>query len=326
MKQHKSKIIWSSVVLTLFVVVLVGFINLGGSEQVTDKKIRIGYTHHDILVGLKNMEVIEGRVAPEGYSVEWIEFQDEVKIYQALEEGTIDFGKVGDAVPSFLHKGKNAPVFVAAEPPSPNGRAIATRKGAEMTGVEDLVGKKVAYTPFTNDHYFLLQLLEKSSLGVGGIDKLEAIEASPSEGVELLQNGEVEAVVVSEPYVSLFDHLEYPLVYDGELTANQDVYLTTQENIKERKDIINELLSVIFDYEDLLNEDIHGFAEILYQKTKIPHIVWLNVFVNEAYGVSPLYEGMVKQQQERVDFLFEQKVISQNFDVNEFAIDTTEQE
>ena len=50
------------------------------------------------------------------------------------------------------------------------------------------------------------------------------------------------------------------------------------------------------------------------------------MFVNEAYGVSPLYEGMVKQQQERVDFLFEQKVISQNFDVNEFAIDTTEQE
>ena len=89
MKQHKSKIIWSSVVLTLFVVVLVGFINLGGSEQVTDKKIQIGYTHHDILVGLKNMEVIEGRVAPEGYSVEWIEFQDEVKIYQALEKGRL---------------------------------------------------------------------------------------------------------------------------------------------------------------------------------------------------------------------------------------------
>ena len=129
-----------------------------------------------------------------------------MKIYQALEEGTLILERLEMLfVFSSSTRGKNAPVFVAAEPPSPNGRAIATRKGAEMTGVEDLVGKKVAYTPFTNDHYFLLQLLEKSSLGVGGIDKLGAIEASPSEGVELLQNGEVEAVVVSEPYVSLFE-------------------------------------------------------------------------------------------------------------------------
>jgi sulfonate transport system substrate-binding protein len=320
-KGMKKKIFWGSIVFIVLLSSLLGFTTLFKSEGSLDlKKFRIGYINRDTLTALKDQQLLENQLKKEGISVEWIEFQDEVRLYQALEQGNLDFGKVGDAVPAFLHKGKNSPIYFAAEPPNPNARAIAVSKGSKIKGVKDLIGKKVAYTKFSNEHYFLLQLLVKNGLGTEAIEDFESIEATSSEGMELLQKGEVDAAVVSEPYVSQLKSSQYPLIFDGELPANADIYLTTKENVKERKETLNTVLQVIYEYDDFLTNDIHLAAEFLYQSTNILHAVWMAVFENEAYGISPFFEGMIAEQQKKVDFLYEQKVIEHHYNVADYVV------
>ncbi|MBO1000675.1 ABC transporter substrate-binding protein [Bacillus sp. SD075] len=315
--KRKKKIIWLVIgLIVLFA--LTGFFKMyffNDESSLDLKKVRIGYVNRDTFIALKNRELVEEKLRREGITVEWTEFEDEIQIYQALEQGSLDFGKVGDAVPAFLHSGKKAPLYLAAEPSNPNARAIAVSVDSGIKGIEDLIGKKVAYAKFSNEHYFLLQMLTKNGLGVEALDEIDSVEVSSEEARELFEKGEVDAWIVSEPEVSQLEDLKYPLLFDNELEANSDVYLTTKDNIKERKRVFITLMEAVSEFDEYLTNDIHLAAEDLFQNTKIAHAVWLSVFERETYGSSSFFNGMIQEQQEKVDFLFENQLIKKNFRV-----------
>jgi sulfonate transport system substrate-binding protein len=295
-------------------------------KNVNLKKIRIGYLTQDPLIALKELKLLESNLKPFGYTVEWKAFEDEVKIYQALEKKTLDFGKVGDAVPAFLHNGKNTPVYLAAEPSNPGSIAIAVNKNAEIKEIKDLLGKKVAYTKFSSEHYFLLEMLVNNGLGPDAIKEIHLIEAAPSEGMELVKKGEVDAAVVTEPNVSQLENLQFPLIFDYNHHANADIYLTTQENVNTRKDIVNTVLNVISNFDEFLTDDPHHAADLLFQSTKVTHAEWMAVFGRESFGSSLFFDGMIKEQQEKVDFLVKHKVIKENYQVSDYVVKLTEEE
>lgn len=319
--KRKKIVFWSSIALIVLLAVVIGFTTSFKSEgSLNLKKLRIGYVTQDTITVIKDQKLLEDKLGREGISLEWIEFQDEVNLYKAIEQKKVDFGKVGDAVPSFLHKGKNSPVYLAAEPSNPRAQAIAVSKVAKITDVNDLKGKKVTYTKFSNDHYFLLKMLVKSGLGTDAINDLKSIEVTPAKGMKLLQQGKIDAMIVSEPYVSQLEQLHFPLIFNGEFESNTEVYLTTKENVIERKAILDTVLKVIYEYDEFLTNNTHLASEYLFQNTKIAHGVWMNVFERQQYGVSAFFKGMITKQQEKVDFLAKQKVIDKNFDVVDYVV------
>lgn len=285
---------------------------------------RIGYLEMDTITGLKDKRLVEEKLEQMGIKVKWIKYQDEVDVYKALERGEIDFGKVGDTVPLFFNKGKNAPIYLAAEPPSPTSRAIAISKDAKINSVQDLIGKKVAYTKFSNDQFFLQQLLVKNGLSTKDLKEMESIDSTLEEGKEMLEKGEVDALVTAEPYISQLETLQYSFIYDDSLQANIEVYLTTLQNIKERKEVLDIVLFIIYEYEEFLTNNIHTAAEEFYKKTKITHAEWMRALNNKTCGVTQFYPGMIEELQLKADFLYKNKIIKKKLNVNDFVINSND--
>ncbi|MDY0406550.1 hypothetical protein P5G51_015320 [Virgibacillus sp. 179-BFC.A HS] len=66
-----------------------------------DQVVRIGYQKNGPLVILKSLGTLEKRLDSLGYKVEWKEFQAGPALVEALNAGSIDFGRTGNS-PLFL--------------------------------------------------------------------------------------------------------------------------------------------------------------------------------------------------------------------------------
>ncbi len=86
------------------------------------------------------------KLAALGYKIVWSEFPFGPPLLEALNAGAIDFGHAGEAPPMFAQAAAAQFVYVAHEPPAPNGEAILVPKDSPIKSVADLKGKKVAST------------------------------------------------------------------------------------------------------------------------------------------------------------------------------------
>lgn len=66
-----------------------------------DKVVRIGLQKYGTLILLKTKGLLEEKLKPQGYTVEWTEFPAGPQLLEALNVGSIDFGTTGEAPPIF---------------------------------------------------------------------------------------------------------------------------------------------------------------------------------------------------------------------------------
>ena len=91
-----------------------------------DKEVRVGYQKYGTLVLLKGKGLLEEKLAPQGYTVEWTEFPAGPQLLEALNVGAIDFGTTGEA-PAIFAQAAGAPlVYVGYEPPAPEAMLTYT--------------------------------------------------------------------------------------------------------------------------------------------------------------------------------------------------------
>lgn len=98
-----------------------------------------------------------------------------------------------------------------------------------IKNASDLKGKKIAYEVGTLEEFFLASLLKRESLSLADII---TVDANPEEAVLKLKNGEAEAAVTYEPFVSLANSIpnvrtisssaEFPGVISDVLTFKTD--------------------------------------------------------------------------------------------------------
>src|SRR5205823_12105586 len=118
--------------------------------------IRIGFQKYGTLVLLKTRGLLEERLKPLGWSVQWTEFPAGPQLLEALNVGAIDFGTTGEAPPIFAQAAGAPLVYVGYEPPAPKGEAIIVPKDSPIQSVADLKGHKVALNKGLNVHYVLV--------------------------------------------------------------------------------------------------------------------------------------------------------------------------
>ncbi len=123
------------------------------------KTVRIGYQKYGTLVILKARGTLEKRLAANGIDVKWTEFPAGPQLLEGLNVGSIDFGTVGEAPPIFAQAAGAPLVYVAHEPPAPEGEAILVPKNSSIQSVADLRGKKVALNKGSNVHYLVVKSL-----------------------------------------------------------------------------------------------------------------------------------------------------------------------
>src|SRR5262249_18541368 len=113
-----------------------------GASYGEDKVVRIGYQKYGKLVLLKGRGTLEQKFKPLGYSVTWPEFPSGPPLLEALNVGSIDFGITGETPPIFAQAAGAPLVYLAYDPPAPQGEAILVPKDSLLKSVADLRGKK----------------------------------------------------------------------------------------------------------------------------------------------------------------------------------------
>lgn len=133
----------------------------------------------------------KGYFEEEGITVNMVEFADGPTIIAAMESGSIDVGYIGQGAHKLCINGR-AKIFALSH--ISNGDALIGAKG--ITKVEDLKGKKVAYSSGSSSEDILVNSLKKYGMEMSDI---QAIDMDASAIVTAMLSGGVDACATWSP-------------------------------------------------------------------------------------------------------------------------------
>jgi sulfonate transport system substrate-binding protein len=128
------------------------------------------------------------------YEIEYVRFESGPLTNEGFAAGAIDIGSMGDN-PAIGAAAQDLPVTVLATSNSDGpGILLVARPGSGIQELEDLKGKKVAFTTGTAQHGFALRALD--SVGLVQED-VEQIDVPLQDLAGVLESGDADASVIS---------------------------------------------------------------------------------------------------------------------------------
>src|ERR1700756_2159172 len=168
-----------------------------GASYGEGQVVRIGYQKYGKLVLRKSRGTLEEKLKPLGYTVTWTEFPSGPPLLEALNVGSIDFGIAGETPPIFAQAAGAPLVYLAYDPPAPQGEAILVAKDSPLKSVAELRGKKVALNKGSNVHYLLVRALENAGLKYTDI---QPVYLAPADALAAFSRGSGDAWAIWDPY------------------------------------------------------------------------------------------------------------------------------
>lgn len=283
----------------LMVAAIVASAPIAGARA-ADDEVRIGFQKYGTLVLLKAKGTLENKLAPFGFTVSWTEFPSGPPLLEALNVGAIDFGTAGETPPIFAQEAGAAIVYVAHEPPAPQGEAILVPKDSLIKQVADLKGKKVALNKGSNVHYLLVKALEQ--VGVKYTD-IQPVFLAPADARAAFERGAVDAWVIWDPFRAAAESATGArTLTDGTgLVANHQFYLAAQKFAAASPQLVDAIIGAIGEIDAWAKDDAHSVAEELSSSIGIPVPILEVALKRQSYGIRPLDDTVIAGQQRIAD-------------------------
>jgi sulfonate transport system substrate-binding protein len=271
-----------------------------GTAQAQDKVVRIGFQKYGNLILLKGKGGLEKKLAPLGFKVEWKEFPSGPPLLEAFNVGAIDFGHAGEAPPIFGQAAGAPFLYVAHEPPAPKGEAILVPKDSPIKTVADLKGKKIALNKGSNVHYLLVKALEKAGVKYS---EIEPAFLAPADARAAFERGAVDAWVIWDPFQAAAEVAigARTLADATGLASNHQFYLAGQKFTDANPQIIDAVIAAIADIDEWAKGKEKAVAEELSAGIGIPAPVLEIALKRQTYGIKPLDDSVVAEQQRVAD-------------------------
>jgi sulfonate transport system substrate-binding protein len=264
------------------------------------KVVRIGYQKYGKLVLLKGRGTLEGALKPLGYTVTWTEFPSGPPLLEALNVGSIDFGIAGETPPIFAQAAGAPLVYLAYDPPAPQGEAILVPKDSALKSVADLRGKKVALNKGSNVHYLLVKALEKAGLRYTDI---QPVFLAPADALAAFTRGAVDAWVIWDPYEAAAEaSTGARILTDGTgLVANHQFYFSSKTFLSDNGKAVDAVLAALNEADDWTKNHIDEVAAQLSPSVGLPASVLASSLKRESYGIRPVSDEVIASQQRIAD-------------------------
>ena len=265
-----------------------------------DKVVRVGYQKYGKLVLLKGKGTLEEKLKPLGYKVTWTEFPSGPPLLEALNVGAVDFGIAGETPPIFAQAAGAPLVYLAYDPPAPQGEAILVPKDSPLKSVADLKGKKVALNKGSNVHYLLVRALEKAGLKYTDI---EPVFLAPSDALAAFSRGSVDAWVIWDPYEAAAEaSTGARILADGTgLVSNYQFYFSSKKFLEHNAKAVDVTLEALTDADEWTKNNIQAVAELLSPSIGLPASVLAVSLKRESYGIKPISDDVIASQQRIAD-------------------------
>jgi sulfonate transport system substrate-binding protein len=262
--------------------------------------IRIGFQKYGTMNVLKAQGWLEKRLADAGVKVEWTEFPGGPQLLEALNVGSIDIGHTGEAPPIFAQAAGAPLVYLAHEPPSPQGEGILVPNGSPVKTVADLKGKKVALNKGSNVHYLLVKQLEAAGLQYKDV---KTAFLPPADARAAFEQGSVDAWVVWDPFLAAAQTAtNATLLADGRgVVSNHEFYLASRTFAENHPDIIDALLDELNKVDEWAKNNQDELAELLSAQLGIDVPSLKLAAGRREYGVRPITDEVIAEQQSIAD-------------------------
>jgi sulfonate transport system substrate-binding protein len=274
-----------------------------GASYGQDKVVRIGYQKYGKLVLLKGKGSLEEKLKPLGYKVSWTEFPSGPPLLEALNVGAIDFGIAGETPPIFAQAAGAPLVYLAYDPPAPQGEAILVPKDSALKSVADLKGKKVALNKGSNVHYLLVRALEKAGLKYTDI---QPVFLAPSDALAAFSRGSVDAWVIWDPYEAAAEaSTGARILADGAgIVSNYQFYFSSKNFLAHDGKAVDVVLEALNEADDWTKNNVEAVAEQLSPSVGLPASVLAVSLKRESYGILPISDDVIASQQRIADTFF----------------------
>jgi sulfonate transport system substrate-binding protein len=274
-----------------------------GASYGQDKTVRIGYQKYGKLVLLKGKGSLEEKLKPLGYKVSWTEFPSGPPLLEALNVGAIDFGIAGETPPIFAQAAGAPLVYLAYDPPAPQGEAILVPKDSPLKSVADLRGKKVAFNKGSNVHYLLVKALEKAGLKYTDV---QPVFLAPADALAAFSRGSVDAWVIWDPYEAAAEaSTGARILADGtDAVSNYQFYFTSKDFLARDAKAVDVVLEALNEADDWTKNNIEAVAEQLSPSVGLPASVLAVSLKRESYGIRPISDDVIASQQRIADTFF----------------------
>lgn len=279
-------------------------VGLPRGARAADKVLRIGYQKYGSLVLLKGKGAVEPVLKDLGFSVTWTEFAAGPQLLEALNVGAIDFGTVGEAPPIFAQAAGAPLLYVANEPPAPEGEAILVPKDSPLKSVADLKGKRVAFNKGSNVQFLVVKALRAHGLDYKDI---EPVYLPPADARAAFEKGAVDAWAIWDPFLAAAEAAigARPLVTGAGLVANHQFYLAERKFTDAHPQIVDAVLKGLYDIGEEVRANPEEAAKKLSPNVGIPAPVLAVAIRRQAFGLKPLTPEVVAAQQAIADTFFE---------------------
>jgi sulfonate transport system substrate-binding protein len=278
------------------------------------RHINIGWQKGGSLAVIEARGALQKNLAAKGVSISWLEFPAGPQMLEALNVGSIDFGLVGETPPVFAQAAGTNLVYVGNDPAAPRAEAILVPKGSPLHSVAELKGKKIVLNKGSNVHYLLVKLLEKAGLRYGDV---QVVYLPPADARAAFESGSVDAWVIWDPFAAAAEsQIGARILADGTGAANNYIFFVASRPYADKNgDVIELLLHEINTEEHWIEHNLKAAAAIIAPQIGVSDAVAETAFSHYAYGVEPLTDDVVRQQQQIADVFYDLKLIPTKIDV-----------
>lgn len=172
-----------------------------------------------------------------------------------------------------------------------------------MQTVADLKGKTVALNRGSNVHYLLVKALEDAGLSYSDVT---TVFLPPADGRAAFERGSVDAWAIWDPFQAAAEvAIEARELRNGEgIVPNHQFYLGTRALVEDHHEAVQQLLAAIGETDVCKRQHRRG-GRRLAPNVGIPADVLAVALARQSYGVTPLTEAVVAQQQAIADTFHE---------------------
>lgn len=169
---------------------------------------------------------------------------------------------------------------------------LIARSDANINSIEDLKGKKVAYTRGASPHMYLIKVLNEAGLTFNSV---EAINSSLPEALAGISSGGIDAAVVTSGNEAELVEAGQAVVIHNQFTSDSDVYyepmvyIARSEYHNEHEDVSVAIQKAFLKARDWIKEDPDRYYQLVSSQTGYPLEYVLetaNYNIDEAFPLS----------------------------------------
>lgn len=279
-------------------------------------ELKIGYQKTGLPVIARQQKLIEKALEPKGVSVTWVEFTAGPPLVEALNVGAINVGWVGDAPPIFGQSAGAAIVYVAALPGNLDGEAIIAKEGSGIASVKDLKGKKVAVGKGTSAHNLLIAALEANGLQFSDV---EVVYLPPADAAAAFASDKVDAWSIWDPFLAIAETNYKPkaLVRSPEVLSVNTYFLANRDFAGANPEVVTTVVASLQEAAAWADANRDKVAQALHEVTGVPLEAQTLAANRAKFGVFPITEEIVANQQKTADRFFKLGLIPKEIKVSD---------